>query len=318
VTDSINRTMGSRDWGLLVLLSLLWGASFFFTGVAVKALPPLTIVALRVGLAAVMLLAIVRVMGLPMPRDRASWAAFCGMGLLNNVVPFCLLVWGQTHIASGLAAILNATTPLWTVIVAHLLTPDEKMTGRCLGGVALGFVGVVVLIGADAVSGTQGNLWAQIACLGATVSYAFAAVYGRRFKQMHQAPMTTAAGQLVASSILLVPAAIVVDRPWTLAAPGLPTWAAILGIATLSTAVGYVVYFRLLASAGATNLLLVTFLIPISAVVLGATVLGEQLAARSFFGMGLIGLGIIAIDGRALARRQARSSRAIASFRGNP
>jgi drug/metabolite transporter (DMT)-like permease len=313
VTQNINRAMAPREWGMLVLLSLLWGGSFFFTGVAVKALPPLTIVALRVGLAALLLLAIVRAMGLRMPRSRASWTALCGMGLLNNVVPFCLLVWGQTRIASGLAAILNATTPLWTVLVAHALMPDEKLTGRRLAGVALGFAGVVVVVGPDAVAGLQANLLAQIACLGAAASYAFAGVYGRRFTRMGLAPMPTAAGQVVVSSVMLVPAAIIVDRPWTLAAPGLPTWAAILGIATLSTALGYIIYFRLLASAGATNLLLVTFLIPVSAVVLGATVLGEQLAAWSFFGMALVGFGLLAIDGRAFAwRPHGRSLRAFA------
>jgi drug/metabolite transporter (DMT)-like permease len=319
VTETVNRTMAPREWGMLFLLSLLWGGSFFCTGVAVKALPPLTIVALRVGLAALLLLAVARATGMRMPRDRASWTALGSMGLLNNVVPFCLLVWGQTRIASGLAAILNATTPLWTVIVAHLLTPDEKMTGKRLAGVALGFVGVLVLIGPDALAGLKANLPAQIACLGAAVSYAFAGVYGRRFRRIGISPMATAAGQTVASSVMLVPVAVIVDRPWTLAAPGLPTWAAIVGIAALSTALAYVIYFRILATAGATNLLLVTFLIPVSAIVLGAGVLGEQLSARDFFGMALVGLGLLAIDGRALAwRRRGRPPQTIAQPRRVP
>jgi drug/metabolite transporter (DMT)-like permease len=319
VTETVNHTMAPREWGMLFLLSLLWGGSFFFTGVAVKALPPLTIVALRLGLAALLLLAVARATGVRMPRDRASWTALGSMGLLNNVVPFCLLVWGQTRIASGLAAILNATTPLWTVIVAHLLTPDEKMTRERLAGVALGFVGVLVLIGPDALAGLKANLPAQIACLGATVSYAFAGVYGRRFRRMGISPMATAAGQTVASSVMLVPVAVIVDRPWTLAAPGLPTWAAIVGIAALSTALAYVIYFRILATAGATNLLLVTFLIPVSAIVLGAGVLGEQLPARDFFGMALVGLGLLAIDGRALAwRRRGRPPQTIAQPRRVP
>jgi drug/metabolite transporter (DMT)-like permease len=282
-------------------------------------LPPFTIVALRVGLAALLLLAIVRATELRMPRDRASWIALSGMAMLNNVIPFCLLVWGQTHIASGLAAILNATTPLWTVIVAHLLTPDEKMTAGRLAGVAFGLAGVVVLIGPDAVAGMQTNLLAQIACLAAAVSYAFAGVYGRRFTRIGLAPMATAAGQVVASSVILIPVALAFDRPWTLPAPGLSTWVAIAGIATLSTAVGYVIYFRLLASAGATNLLLVTFLIPVGALVLGAAVLGEQFAPRGFFGMALIGLGLVAIDGRAFAwRTGGRSPHAMAHPRRTP
>jgi drug/metabolite transporter (DMT)-like permease len=232
------------------------------------------------------------------------------MGLLNNVIPFCLLVWAQTRIASGLAAILNATTPVWTVIVAHLLTPDEKMTGHGLAGVGLGLGGVIVLVGPDAVRGMQADLWAQIACLAASVCYAFAGIYGRRFKRMGLAPMITAAGQLVASSAWLLPLAIIFDRPSTLAAPGLPTWSAIVAIATLSTALGYVIYFHLLASAGAVNLTLVTLLVPVSAVMLGGTVLGEKLATRSFIGMGLVGLGLLAIDGRAFTWCQEQLRRA--------
>jgi drug/metabolite transporter (DMT)-like permease len=303
VTETVNRPMAPREWGMLVLLSLLWGGSFFFTGVTVQEVPPLTIVVLRVGLAALLLLAVVRAMGLRMPRSLAPWAALGGMGVLNNVVPFCLLVWGQTHIASGLASILNATTPLWTVIVAHALTADEKMTGKRIAGVVLGFAGVIVLIGPEVLQRLSGNLLAQVACLGAAVSYAFAGVYGRRFRRMGLAPMQTATGQVVASSVLLVPAGLIVDRPWTLAMPDLPTWGALVGLAALSTALGYVIYFRILASAGATNLLLVTFLIPVSAIMLGATMLGERLAARDFYGMVLIGLGLLAIDGRALAWR---------------
>jgi drug/metabolite transporter (DMT)-like permease len=194
VSETANRIMVPREWGLLLLLSLLWGGSFFFTGIAVKELPPLTIVVLRVGLAALLLLAIVRAMDLRLPGNRATWTALFIMGLLNNVVPFCLLVWGQTHIASGLASILNATTPLWTVIVAHALTPDEKMTGTRLAGVGFGFLGVVAMIGPDALNGLGENLMAQLACLGAAVSYAFAGVYGRRFKRMGLAPMLTSTG----------------------------------------------------------------------------------------------------------------------------
>jgi drug/metabolite transporter (DMT)-like permease len=303
--------MAPREWGMLVLLSLLWGGSFFFIGVAVRELPPLTIVVLRVGLAALILLAVVRAMGLRMPRDRSSWTAFCGMGLLNNVVPFCLVVWGQTRIASGLASILNATTPLWTVIVAHALTADERLTGRRLAGVVLGFIGVVVMIGPDTLDGLSADLLAQVACLGAAVSYAFAGVYGRRFKRMGLAPMPAATGQVVAASLMLLPVALIVDRPWTLAPPSPAGWGALLGLAALSTALAYVIYFRILASAGATNLLLVTFLIPVSAIMLGASVLGERLGLRDFLGMALIGIGLVTIDGRALTLRHGLRPRTI-------
>jgi drug/metabolite transporter (DMT)-like permease len=290
--------MGPLEWALLLALSVLWGGSFFFTALAVRELPPLTIVALRVGLAALLLLAVNRLLGVALPRDRRVWAAFLGMGLLNNVVPFCLIVWGQTHLASGLAAILNATTPLATVVVAHLLTGDEKMTGNRLAGVIIGFLGVALMLGPSLLDGLGTNLVAQLACLAAALSYACAGVYGRRFQRMGVPPVTTATGQVTASTLLLLPVALVVDRPWTLTAPSLTTWCAVLGIAALSTALAYVLYFRILATAGATNLLLVTFLIPVSAILLGAGVLGERLEAFQLIGMALIAAGLAAIDGR--------------------
>src|ERR1700686_4828660 len=183
MTDSllVNRRMDRSEWLALLLLSVLWGGSFFFAGVPVKALPPFTIVFLRVGLAAIILNALVRAIGKQMPADWSAWRAFFGMGLLNNALPFCLVVWGQTHIASGLAAILNATTPISTVIVAHLVTNDEKMTGSRLLGVFVGFLGVVVLIGPDTLQGLGTNVLAQVAVLTAAVFYAFAGVYGRGF-----------------------------------------------------------------------------------------------------------------------------------------
>jgi drug/metabolite transporter (DMT)-like permease len=299
--------MTPGEWAMLLALSVLWGGSFFFTAIAVKELPPLTIVALRVGLAAAMLYTAMRLAGLNLPRDRKVWAAFFAMGLLNNVIPFCLIVWGQTYIASALAAILNATTPLFTVVVAHAFTADERMTGNRLAGVLIGLTGVTLMIGPDALSGIGADVLAQLAVLAAALSYAFAGVFGRRFRRMGVAPMATATGQVGASSLMLLPVALLLERPWTLPLPSAPVWAAILGIAALSTALGYVLYFRILATVGATNLLLVTFLIPVSAILLGALVLGERLVLRHFLGMALIGAGLAAIDGR-LVRRMARSS----------
>nr|WP_206453560.1 DMT family transporter [Aurantimonas marina] len=288
------------EWGMLLTLSVLWGGSFFFTEVAVKELPPFTIVVTRVGLASVILFAALRLLGVKMPREPRVWAAFLVMGFINNAVPFSLFVWGQTQIAAGLAAILNATTPLFTVLVAHVLTDDEKLTGKRLAGVVAGLGGVAVMIGPAALEGLGAAVLAQLACLAAALSYAVAGIFGRRFKRMGVAPLATATGQVTASTLLLIPLALVVDRPWTLSMPGLPTIGGILGVAALSTALAYVIYFRILATAGATNLLLVTFLIPGSAIVLGALVLGERLDSRHFLGMGLIGLGLVAIDGRLL------------------
>lgn len=292
------RQMNVGEWTMLLALSLLWGASFLFNGIAVKALPPFTIVTLRVGLAALVLWALVRATGQPLPKGRKVWAAFFGMGLLNNVLPFCLIVWGQTQITGGLASILNATTPLFGVVVAHLLTSDEKMTGNRLAGVIAGFTGVAVMIGPEALSGLGTNVWAQAAVLAAALSYAFAGIFGRRFRAMGIAPMTTAAGQVTASTVLLLPVTLIVDRPWMLAVPGLEVWVAMAGIVLLSTVLAYILFFRILSTAGATNLMLVTFLIPVSAIVLGALVLGERLQLQHVFGMALIAIGLAAIDGR--------------------
>ena len=290
--------MGGREWAMLLALSVLWGGSFFFNAVAVRELPSFTLVWMRVAVAAATLLLVLRLLGQRMPTERRVGAAFFGMGLLNNVVPFVLIVWGQHHVASGLASILNATTPLFTVLVAHLFTPDERLTPLKAAGVAVGFAGAVFMIGPDALGGLGIGVTAQIACLAGALTYAFAGIFGRRFKRMGVPPMATAAGQVCASTVLLLPLMMLVDRPWTLAVPHTATWGAVLGVGLLSTALAYVLYFRILAVAGATNLLLVTFLIPVSAILLGALVLGETLLPRHFGGMALIGAGLACIDGR--------------------
>jgi drug/metabolite transporter (DMT)-like permease len=290
--------MGGREWAMLLALAVAWGGSFFFNGVAVRELPSLTLVWLRLACAAATLLIVLRLLGQRLPLQPRAWIAFLGTGLLNNVLPFVLIVWGQHHIASGLASILNATTPLFTVLVAHVLTPDEKLTPLKGAGVVVGFAGAAVMIGPDALGGLGGSVLAQLAGVAAAHLYAFAGIFGRRFKRMGIAPLATAAGQVSASTILLLPVMLLVERPWTLAMPRAATWSAVAGIGLISTALGYVLYFRILAAAGATNLLLVTFLIPLSAILLGALVLGEMLLPRHFLGMALIGLGLLFIDGR--------------------
>lgn len=293
-----NRPMTLFEWGMLLILATVWGGSFFFNGIAVRELPVFTIVVSRVALAAIILLMILRLRGERMPRNRRAWTAFLGMGLLNNAIPFSLIVWGQQHIASGVASILNAATPLFTVIFAHFLTSDERMTGGKFVGVLIGFVGISVMIGSDALHNLGVNVAAQFMCLAGAISYAFAGIYGRRFRAMGISPMSTATGQVVASSLILLPLMTVVDRPWTLPIPSLSAIGALIGVAAISTALAYVLYFRILATAGATNLLLVTFLIPVSAILLGTLFLGEILLARHFAGMALIGIGLAAIDGR--------------------
>lgn len=298
-------TMGTRDWSLLVLLSLLWGGSFLFVGIAVAELPPFTVVLGRAGLAALALLAFVYLSGGRMPWTPSLWAAFLAMGALNGLIPYSLIVWGQQEIDSGLAAILNATTPLWSVLLGHYLSRAERLTPARAAGLVLGFAGVVVLIGPGALSGLGSQGWRQLAVLGAALSYAGAAVYGRRFG--HLPPAVAATGQVTGTAVLVLPLALFLEQPWTLV-PSLEVWGAILGLSLLSTAVAYLIYFRVLATAGATNLMLVTFLIPVSAVILGILVLGERPGLQVVAGMALIFAGIAAIDGR-LASRLARARR---------
>ncbi|HEY7688022.1 MAG TPA: DMT family transporter [Dongiaceae bacterium] len=288
--------MGPLEWILLIVLSILWGGSFFFAAVALEDVGPFTVVLTRVLLAAILLYGFIRLTGRHMPSDRRTWAGFFGMGLLNNVIPFSLIFWGQTHIASGLASILNATTPLFTVLVAHILTHNERLTVSRLLGVVIGFAGVVIMIGADLLTGLGDNLLAQLAILGAALTYAFASIFGRRFRDLP--PISTAAGQVTASTVMMLPVWLIVDRPWELPMPSAQTIAALVALGALSTALAYSLYFRVLRSAGATNISLVTFLVPVSALLLGMMILGERLEPKHFIGMALIGVGLAALDGR--------------------
>src|SRR4029450_962502 len=214
-------------------------------------------------------------------------------------VPVSFILWGQTRIGSGLAAILNASTPLFTVLLAHLLTSDERMTAKKVGGVLFGLAGVAVMIGPDSLKGLDGGLLAQLAMIGAAISYACAGIFGRRFGGAP--PLVTAAGQVTASSLTMLPLSLILDRPWLLLRPGARTGAAGVGLALLCTALAYVIYFRILATSGASNLLLVTLLMPVNAVFLGITMLGEHIEPRHVLGMALIAAGLAAIDGRAFA-----------------
>ncbi len=296
--------MGGREWAMVLVLSVLWGGSFLFQGVAVRELPTLTIVALRVSLAALALCVVLAVLRIPMPRTFAHWRAFCVMGLLNNALPFSLIVWGQGQIASGLAAILNATTPMFTILAAQAFTTDERITLPKLLGIGCGIAGVAVMVAPKA--GLGGETAAKFCVLAAAASYALAGVYGRRFAAMGLAPLATATGQVTASSLILVPLALVVERPWSLAVPGPWTAGAVLALALLSTAMAYALYFRILATAGATNLLLVTLLIPVSAVGFGIALLGEAMTQGQALGLALIAAGLVVIDGRAWRRLAAR------------
>jgi drug/metabolite transporter (DMT)-like permease len=297
----IRTHMNRSDWATLLILAVTWGAAFMFIGVAVREVSPLTYVWLRVTIAAAAMWVWVawrrESAGLP----RSIWGAILFLALFNNVVPFILFGWGQTHIASGLASILNATTPIWGVVVAHVFTADEKISPRKLAGVALGFGGVALMIGPSLLGGLGNNLLAQLACVAAALCYAFAGVYARRFRRMGVSPIAVTTGQLSASALVMLPLALIVDQPWTQSLPSLQAIGAILALGVVSSAFGYVLYFRLIDRAGATNALLVTLLVPPVAILLGALFLSEVIGLRDIAGLGLIALGLAAIDGRLLS-----------------
>jgi drug/metabolite transporter (DMT)-like permease len=294
--------MTYKDWGLLIACSVLWGGSFFFVEIALQDLPPFTLVFLRVSIAAAALLIAAPILKIKIPKTATVLSAFFILGLTNNAIPFSLISYGQTQITSGLASIFNATMPIWTVVIAHFWTSDEKITLNRAIGVLLGLAGVSVMIGPELLSKAFediANTFAgQLAILAATFSYGLAAVYARRFKLWGIAPMAVATGQLCASTIIMLPVMIIVDEPWTLAMPGSEAWAAIFGIALLSSALTYYLYFKLLESSGATAVSLVTLMIPASAVFLGVFVLGEILEIKHVIGLAIIALGLLAIDGR--------------------
>ncbi|HEX6073025.1 MAG TPA: DMT family transporter [Sphingomicrobium sp.] len=296
----IRTVMDKNDWAILLVLAVIWGGAFLFIGVAVRHVDPLTYVWLRLTIAAVAMWLFLKVRGERIALPRSVWGSIFLLALLNNALPFTLFGWGQTHIASGLASILNATTPIWGVVVAHVLTHDERMTPRKVAGVLLGFGGVATMIGPTLLSNIGTDALAQLACVAASFSYALAAVWARRFKRMGLSPMAVTTGQLTAGALVMLPVALIVDQPWQNALPPLGAWGAIIALALFCTAFGYVLYFRLIDSAGATNALLVTLLVPPVAILLGALFLGESLAPQDFAGLALIALGLAAIDGRLL------------------
>lgn len=292
------RSLGPVEWTLLFALSVLWGGSYLFMKLAVVALPPFTIVLGRVSIAALALAIVLILSGVGFPKGRAAWIAFMGMGALNNVIPMSLIVFSQQTISAGLASILNSMTPLFTILVAHVVTQDEQLTVRKIAGVLSGIIGVIILVGPELV--TNFGLFAvgEWACLGAALSYACANTFGRRFAQLGIKPMQTAFGQVAGSTLILTPLALGIDRPWTLDAPGLVPVFSVLALAFFCTALAYVIFFRVLERSGATAIALVTLLIPPSAITMGVLVLGEQFLIKDFLGMAFVAAGLISISQR--------------------
>lgn len=289
-------SIGPLEWALLIGLSIIWGGSYLFMKVAVASVPVLTIVFARVALGAFALALVILVIRTHFPKGVGVWRAFLGMGIINNVIPMSLIVYGTSKIDAGLASIINAMTPLFAIIIAHFATTDERFIANRLIGVALGVCGVIVLIGPSFLFNTEINLWGELACLAATLSYASASIFGRRFARMKLQPIQIAFGQTASASLVLLPISFIIDKPWTLV---MPTEEAILSIAALGilcTAIGYLMYFRVLNNSGAVAVALVTLLIPPSALVLGIFVLGETLSLTDLVGMGLIGIGLVIVN----------------------
>lgn len=303
MNSDIKSNLGPSEWWMLLGLSVIWGGSFFFIAVAVAELPPFTIVVSRVLLAALALWAVVAARGMAVPRSAKTWLALLVMGAINNAVPFTLITYGEKEIASGLAGILIATTPLFTVLTAGVFLADERITAKKIAGVVIGMAGVAVMIGPTALKGLGGAAMGQLAVVGGAASYALAGVYGRRFKALGISPIVVTAGQATTAALLLLPLCLAVDRPFSLPFPSPAAWGSVLALGFVCTAFAYVFYFRILAAAGATNIAQVTFLVPVSAVLLGWLFLGERLELIHLGGMALIALGLSAIDGRLWRRR---------------
>jgi drug/metabolite transporter (DMT)-like permease len=292
------QSMGSIAWLMLIALSIVWGGSYFFVEIALEAHGPLTIVTARITIGALGLLAVLVISGQRLPGTVVAWRDLLVMGVLNNVLPFSLITWGQTHIDAGPASILNATTPFFTIALAHFLLSGERATRARLAGIALGIGGVAVLAGPSALEGLSGGIQGQTAVLAAAASYAFAGIWGKR-RLGGMAPMAAAAGMLVASSVVIVPITLAVEGTPNLSMD-IEIWGALIGIGLLSASLAYFLYFKILAVAGANNLLLVTMLIPVTALLLSGLILDEKVAAGALMGMGLIGLGLVVIDGRVM------------------
>jgi drug/metabolite transporter (DMT)-like permease len=303
--------MGVTEWGLLLVHALLWGSAFFFAELAIPELPPLTITALRLLPAVPVAVSVCMLLGHKLPARLGEWGRLILLAAVLNVGPLLLILWAQREVTGGVAAVCNATAPLFGVFLAHALTRDEKLTVNKLAGILTGIAGVAVLVGADVFSGSTASILAKAALLAAAFCYAVGGVFARRFFA-HLAAPVLAAGQLTGALILSFPLALAVEHPWTLPAPSWTALGALAGMGLFASALASHLYFELIRRAGASNALLSTILLPVSPVVLGALFLGETLSAREFAGALTIGLALLMIDGRLFAmaaRRVAAESR---------
>jgi drug/metabolite transporter (DMT)-like permease len=289
--------LGAVEWGLIALQSMLWGSSYFFVAIVEPHLPALTISALRAIPASIALLIIVLSLGYRLPATLAEWRLFIGFSVFNTVLPFLLIVWGQSRATGGMAAILNATAPLFGIFLAHMLTPDEKLSFQKLLGILVGIAGVAILVGYDFAAGSSADVLARLALIGAPLCYMCANIFVRR-RLGNYPPFVVAVMQMVGSLFIVVPLAIAIDQPWSLPTPSWAVIGAIVGMGLLGSALAPLCHFTVLFRAGATNASLVTLIMPLTPIVLGGIFIGERLSARDMVGALVIATALIIIDGR--------------------
>jgi drug/metabolite transporter (DMT)-like permease len=301
IATGAQRSMSAFDWTRLLLLGAIWGGSFFFARIAVSEMHPLALVLFRVAIAAAALHVYLLISGPSFRLALPLASSLLVLALVNNLLPFSLIFAGQTEMGAGLASVLNSTTPFWTILLANAVTSDEKLSLNKVAGVLLGIAGVAVMVGPGIVASLGGPVWAKFAMIGASMSYAVALVFSRRFKAVP--PAIVATGQLTASTIVMLPVVLLWNGPAGLFAASATVWTAVFALALVSTAFAYILYFGIIGSAGATNASLVTLIVPVSAILLGFVFLGERLELFEVAGMLLIGLGLVTIDGRIFRRR---------------
>jgi drug/metabolite transporter (DMT)-like permease len=299
----------ARDLALLLVLATLWGASYTFIRIGVETIPPISFIAARTLIAGGLLLAVLRARGIALPRDLATWRKFLFQACLNSVIPFTLIAWGERSVDAGLATILNATSPIFTFLMTALITRHEPVTGRKLFGVVAGIAGTGLIVGTQALAGIGHDLWAEVAIVAATVCYAGAAIFGKGFKGLD--PMLPAAGSLLSGAMILIPAGLIFEQPWSVA-PSAASLAALLALSVFSTALALVIYFRLINTLGSVGTVSQAYLrVPIG-VAIGAIFLGERMMPSAWIGLACIVAGVVAmtLPGRAaITGRRARWQR---------